>query len=49
VKKDEAFVGVMIFLFGLITTFLSLKMPIGTFRIAGTGMFPLCHGMALKM
>jgi hypothetical protein len=47
VKRDEAIVGVIIFLFGLITTVLSLKMPIGTFRMAGTGMFPLILGILL--
>ena len=41
VNRDEIIVGIVIFLFGLITTVLSLKMPIGTFRMAGTGMFPL--------
>ena len=46
-KRDEAIVGVVIFLFGLITTVLSLKMAIGTFRIAGTGMFPLILGILL--
>ncbi len=39
----------MIFLFGAITTVLSLKMPIGTFRAAGSGMFPLCLGILLLM
>jgi len=48
-KRDEAIVGVVIFLFGAITTFLSLKMPIGTFRMAGTGMFPLCLGLLLVL
>jgi hypothetical protein len=47
VKKDEAIVGVVIFLFGGLTTLLSLRMPIGTFRIAGTGMFPLFLGILL--
>ena len=42
-------VGVIIFLFGLITTVLSLKMPIGTFRMAGTGMFPLLLGILLMI
>jgi len=46
-KRDEAIVGVIIFLFGAITTLLSLKMPIGTFRMAGTGMFPLILGILL--
>ncbi len=48
-KKDEAIVGGVIFLFGLITTFLSLKMTIGTFRMAGTGMFPLILGILLMI
>lgn len=48
-KKDEAIVGVIIFLFGAITTFFSLKMPIGTFRMAGTGLFPLCLGILLMI
>jgi putative tricarboxylic transport membrane protein len=48
-RKDEAVVGVIIFLFGLITTLLSLKMPIGTFRMAGTGMFPLFLGILLMI
>ncbi len=48
-KKDEAIVGVVIFLFGLITAFLSLKMTIGTFRMAGTGMFPLILGGLLMI
>ena len=39
----------MIFLFGGMTTLLSLKMPIGTFRSAGTGMFPLCLGILLMV
>ena len=46
-KKDEAIVGVIIFLFGVITSLLSLRMPIGTFRMAGTGMFPLLLGILL--
>ncbi len=48
-KRDEAIVGIVIFLFGLITTFLSLKMPIGTFRMAGSGMFPLLLGILLMI
>jgi putative tricarboxylic transport membrane protein len=48
-KKDEAIVGVIIFLFGLLTTVLSLQMPIGTFRMAGTGMFPLFLGILLMI
>ena len=46
-KRDEIIVGVVIFLFGAITTLLSLRMPIGTFRMGGTGLFPLCLGIIL--
>jgi putative tricarboxylic transport membrane protein len=48
-KKDEVTVGVVIFLFGGVTTLLSLRMPIGTFRTAGTGMFPLFLGILLMI
>lgn len=48
-KRDEAIVGVIIFLFGGATVLLSLKMPIGTFRMAGTGMFPLFLGILLMI
>jgi putative tricarboxylic transport membrane protein len=48
-KKDEAIVGIVIFVFGGITALLSLKMPIGTFRMAGTGMFPLFLGILLMI
>ena len=48
-KKDEAIVGIVIFLFGLLTAALSLGMPIGTFRMAGTGMFPLFLGIFLMI
>ena len=42
-------VGIVIFAFGAITALLSLKMPIGTFRMAGTGMFPLSLGILLMI
>jgi putative tricarboxylic transport membrane protein len=48
-KRDEIVVGIVIFLFGVITSLLSLRMPIGTFRMAGTGMFPLCLGILLMI
>ena len=48
-KRDEIIVGVVIFLFGAITALLSLRMPIGTFRAAGTGMFPLILGILLMI
>ena len=47
--RDEIIVGIVIFLFGGMTTLLSLRMPIGTFRMAGTGMFPLCLGILLMI
>ncbi len=42
-------VGIVVFLFGTITALLSLKMPIGTLRMAGTGFFPLCLGILLMI
>ena len=48
-KRDEIIVGVVIFLFGAITSLLSLKMPIGTFRMGGPGLFPLCLGILLMI
>jgi putative tricarboxylic transport membrane protein len=48
-NRDEIVVGIVIFLFGGITALLSLRMPIGTFRMAGTGMFPLFLGILLMI
>lgn len=48
-KRDEAIGGVILFLFGGITALLSLRMPIGTFRAAGTGLFPLLLGIILMI
>jgi len=48
-NRDEIFGGIVIFLFGMVTALLSLKMPIGTFRMAGTGLFPLCLGILLMV
>jgi putative tricarboxylic transport membrane protein len=48
-KRDETILGAVIFLFGGITVLLSLRMPIGTFRAAGTGMFPLILGILLMI
>jgi hypothetical protein len=48
-KIDEAIVGAVIFLFGAVTTVLSLGMPLGTFRMAGTGMFPFILGILLMV
>ena len=41
--------GIVLFLFGGITVLLSLGMPLGTFRNAGTGMFPLSLGILLMI
>jgi len=46
-SRDEIIGGAVIFLFGAVTTVLSLGMPIGTFRKSGTGMFPLILGILL--
>ena len=46
-NRDEIIGGIVIFLFGAVTVLLSLTMPIGTFRNAGTGMFPLILGIVL--
>lgn len=48
-NRDEIPGGILLFLFGAVTTLLSLKMPIGTFRMAGTGMFPLLLGILLMI
>jgi putative tricarboxylic transport membrane protein len=48
-NRDEIIVGIVIFVFGGITAVLSLRMPIGTFRMAGTGMFPLFLGILLMI
>jgi hypothetical protein len=49
VKRDEMIGGIVLFLFGVVTTFLSLRMEIGTFRAAGTGLFPLALGILLML
>jgi putative tricarboxylic transport membrane protein len=48
-NRDEIIVGIVIFIFGGITSVLSLQMPIGTYRMAGTGMFPLILGILLMI
>jgi hypothetical protein len=48
-NRDEIAVGIVIFIFGGITAVLSLRMPIGSFRMAGTGMFPLFLGILLMI
>lgn len=46
-KEDEFIGGGLIFLFGAVTCYFSLQMPIGTFRSAGSGLFPLGLGILL--
>jgi hypothetical protein len=46
-NRDEAIGGIMIFLFGAVTAYFSLRMPVGTFRAAGSGLFPLGLGILL--
>jgi putative tricarboxylic transport membrane protein len=48
-KRGELIEGGVLFLCGGITVALSLQMPIGTFRMAGSGLFPLCLGIALML
>jgi putative tricarboxylic transport membrane protein len=48
-NRDEMVVGIVIFIFGGISALLSLRMPIGTFRMGGTGMFPLFLGILLMI
>lgn len=45
--RDEVIGGTLIFLFGAVTVYFSLRMPIGTFRAAGSGLFPLGLGILL--
>jgi hypothetical protein len=49
VKRDEIIGGIVLLLFGLVTVILSLRMPLGTFRMAGTGLFPLFLGILLML
>lgn len=48
-NRDEVIGGAIIFLFGGVTLILSLGMPLGTFRMAGPGLFPLCLGIILMI
>lgn len=48
-NRDEMMGGMVIFLFGAVTAILSSRMPLGTFRAAGTGLFPLCLGILLMI
>jgi hypothetical protein len=48
-KRDELIGGIVIFIFGAVTAFLSQTMPLGSFRMAGTGLFPFCLGILLMI
>jgi putative tricarboxylic transport membrane protein len=48
-NRNDALGGVLVFLFGVLTVCFSLSMPIGTFRTAGPGLFPLCLGLILAV
>jgi putative tricarboxylic transport membrane protein len=48
-RRDEIIGGTILLIFGVITALLSLQMPIGTFRAAGTGLFPLILGVFLMI
>ncbi len=48
-KKDDFFGAVILFLFGCATVILSSRMPLGTFRMAGPGLFPFCLGILLMV
>jgi hypothetical protein len=47
--RGEMIEGGVLFLCGGVTVVLSLQMPIGTFRMAGAGLFPLCLGILLMI
>jgi hypothetical protein len=47
--RKDAIGGAVIFLFGALTAVLSLKMDLGTFRAAGSGMFPLFLALLLMV
>jgi putative tricarboxylic transport membrane protein len=48
-KQNDVQGAVVFFLFGAITAILSLQMPIGSFRAAGSGLFPLGLGILLMV
>jgi putative tricarboxylic transport membrane protein len=48
-KSSEVLSGGVFFLFGAATTILATQMPIGSFRAAGSGLFPLCLGIFLML
>lgn len=46
-NRTETAGAIALLLLGASTVLFSLRMPIGTFRAAGTGLFPLCLGLLL--
>ena len=48
-NRNDVCGGILMLVFGSLTTYLSLNMPIGTFRAAGPGLFPLCLGLMLML
>lgn len=48
-KRDEVVVGVLLFLFGALTSGLSLNLKLGTLTAIGTGFFPLALGILLMI
>jgi putative tricarboxylic transport membrane protein len=48
-KQNDVQGAVVFFLFGAITAILSLQMPIGSLRTAGSGLFPLGLGILLMV
>ena len=48
-KQNDIQGAVVFFLFGAITAILSLQMPIGSLRAAGSGLFPLGLGILLMV
>ena len=46
-NRNDALGGALISLFGALAIYFSLRMPLGTFRAAGPGLFPLCLGLLL--
>ena len=46
-NRDEVIGGALMLLFGAVTAYFSLRMPVGTFRTAGSGLFPLGLGILL--
>lgn len=47
--REELAGGLVLFLFGGATVFLSMGMPLGSLRMPGPGMFPLALGVLLML